>query len=272
MGVKQFFKLPGFVGQKVSITDFAGSRIAIDCMTEIYRAAMGMGKNPLKDSEGRPTAHINILIRLAINMQNADIKPIYVFDNPTPPPEKAVCLAARNINRDNTLVNSNVISDVQLILQYLGMPYMVAPSGCDAEHLCAVLNKTGQVDHILTTDADAFMYGAISILKYEKRQLVQYTLDRFTKATGLDRNGMLRLGACLGTDFCNKSHGIGPKTVVKKCLNVELTPEQQAAIEVFNRPCEVPAIISDADDKPALLDWLETRSFNRARMAKIIGA
>ena len=276
MGIKQFFKL--FNGNEVQLSDLSGSTIAIDAMTEIYRAALGTPNvNTLNAPDGSPTAHINIILLMASKMKRLNIKQIFVFDSEIPPPAKIKELKRRQECKSKTTdkkrsfsVTSEMIKEVKFVIHNLGIDYINTPDGYDAEHICALLNKRGTVDHILTTDADTFIYGGISILKWEKRKLIQYTRDELIKATNLNEEQLLRLGVCMGTDFCDKTPRVGLKTVVKKCVDIDLTNEQKNAILIFKGSPKIPSIILGEMDKTILSCFLELKGFNRKRIEQIL--
>lgn len=52
----------------------------------------------------------------------------------------------------------------QELLKLLGMPVLQAK--WEAEGLCAELNREGWVDACVTPDSDAFLHGAICVVKY----------------------------------------------------------------------------------------------------------
>jgi 5'-3' exonuclease len=276
MGIKQFFKL--FNGNEIQLSDLSGSTIAIDAMTEIYRASLGVPNvNTLNAPDGKPTAHINIILHTVSKMKRLNIKQIFVFDSEIPPPEKIKELKRRQECKSKTTdtkrsfsVTPAMISEVKFVIHNLGVDYINTPDGYDAEHICALLNKHGRVDHILTTDADTFMYGGLSILKWEKRKLIQYTREELIKTTNLNESQLLRLGVCMGTDFCDKTPRVGIKTVVKKCINIELTDDQKNAITIFQGSPDIPSTILGNFDNSTLSYFLELKGFNRKRIEQII--
>ena len=80
MGIKDFSKTFKAVGT-IKWKDKSGETIAIDAMTELYRAALGAKKvATLTDSSGRPTMHINVYFANLIEMQRQSIDQIHVFD------------------------------------------------------------------------------------------------------------------------------------------------------------------------------------------------
>lgn len=272
MGVKDFFKL--FTGRVVNLNTLRGQTIAIDAMTEIYRATLGI-REPLRTTSGKVTTHISVLITIISKYRKAGINQIYVFDGEVPPALKGRELARRRELRRKVLITDNVttevIEDVKKIIRLMGIPYMVAPDGFDAEHICAELNSTNVVDHVLSTDADVFLYGGKSLLKYEKRQLMQYTRADFIAQTGIPDANIVDAAVLLGTDFNAKTKGIGPKSLAARWESVTKTPEQTFAVALFRTKPTLPQVIRHDAQIPALLDWLVTMDFSRVRTQQLLG-
>lgn len=80
MGIKDFSKTFSAV-REVKTKDLAGKKLAIDAMTEIYRAALGAKSvNLLTDASGKPTLHISVILSNIIELQHQGIDQIWVFD------------------------------------------------------------------------------------------------------------------------------------------------------------------------------------------------
>ncbi len=286
MGIKQFFQM--FNGNEITIGSLKGQTIAVDAMTEIYRASIGIGVK-LTDSDGKTTNHINVLLNSIMSFINNDVKLIWVFDSHQPNPHKMNELNRRNRCKDQAeksgkdvfRVTDDILRDVKYLLNGLDVEYIIAPNGFDAEHICAIFNRDGKVDHVLTTDADAFMYGANSVLKYEKRKLINYTRsmikDQLKVITNVDytNDQLLQLGVCMGTDYCEKTKGLGKATVARKCLTAELTSEQKMTIDIFKSSpkqwCHVDTTDTNGpQNRVELFEWLISRSFSRPRMLKLL--
>lgn len=278
MGVKQFFNLfDKSIVNEIKIKELNGKTIAIDCMTEIYRCSLGFkgqsSQSLLTDSNGKSTMHINTIFMTALKFKKAGVTQIYVFDSTVHVKEKEAELKKRSDYREKHnlfSVTSEMIKDIQKLLTLLGISWVITPDGYDAEHLCAKLNISANVDHVLTTDADAFLYGALSILKYEKRKLMNYTVDMFEDSTNIDCNKIPLIGVIMGTDFCEKTSNIGPKTVIKKYNDISLSDCQKEALKVFNRDIKLPTIKCYDSDYKSLTIWLSTLNFNRERLSKLL--
>ena len=262
MGVKNFFKL--FNGVNVNLNNLKGSKIAVDGMIEAYRST----RYTLTDKNGLSTNHINHTIMTVCKFKKFNISLIYVFDS-APVPLKAEELVKRRALKSNKIMTMEMINDIKYVLKHMGVSYIMAPDYYDAEHVCAKLNALGRVDHVLSTDADVFMYGGVSLLKNEKT-LQHYTIESFEKQTGCKQEDVPLLGVILGTDFCEKTPKIGIATVVSKMKDVTLTTEQQKALNHFKSDVQIPDIEIFNPDISTLLDWLEKRNFNRTRFSKIL--
>ena len=271
MGVKDFFKLA--LGTPLSIKDLANTKIAVDAMTEIYRTAFG-GNVVLTDSKGNITSHINALLQTVTQMQKKNIKLIFVFDSPVPNPLKADTLAkrkaSRELNKSHT-VNKSMIDNTKKLLTLLGVDYIIANDGADAEQVCAKLSSDLVVDYIISSDADVFLYGGNNVLKSEKRKLVLYTIDEITTALGINKADIVKAGVLLGTDYCEKTPMVGVKTVSKK-LNTKLTERQLEAYGVFTSTTDY-FIIDNSKNRNLqdLLKWLIELEFSVDRVTKILG-
>ena len=289
MGVKGFFQL--FEGTEAKLkpskkdTDVVpleGTSAAVDTMTELYRSALGTPKlGTLTNSKGEPSAHINIMLQLALKFQKADVDQIYVFDAKVPPELKLAELAKRRVCKDDAIalgqekrsfqVTDKMIEDIKYIFRCIGVKYIDAPDGYDAEHICALMNKEGSVEYVISSDADVFLYGGDAVLKHEKRKLMLYTREDLLNTTGLKDEQVVLLGLHLGCDFCQKTKGVGIKTVVKKCVSLPLTEEQEAAKEqLLSKPVwDKPTIYEE--NREELAQWLISEwDFNSDRVKKML--
>lgn len=225
-------------GSEISVSSLAGSVVAIDALNEIYRAATAI--------PGVELGYLNVIPTCVKKFALAGVRQIWVFDA-APPALKAATLAARKSAPVRVRVTAEMINKVRELLMYAGITCYIAPDGHDAEQICALLNIAGTVDHVVTTDGDAFLYGAKSVIKHRNRLMYQYKSADFAtvhprlvdNATGAVLPGLVKLGVVLGTDFAVKTPGVGPKTVFKKLDSIELTADQKAAVQQFAQDREL---------------------------------
>ncbi|KAL6005563.1 hypothetical protein ACLOJK_006130 [Asimina triloba] len=121
------------------------------------------------------------------------------------------------------------------LLQLLGMPILTAR--CEAEALCAQLNREGEVDACITTDSDAFLYGAKCVIKElrpnSKEPLECYRMTDIEAGLGLKRNQLVAISLLVGNDHDLQGvPGIGVDNAVRL---VRLFPDD----EILNSLCGI---------------------------------
>lgn len=177
-------------------------------------------------------------------------------------------------------VSSSMINDIKFLLDGFGVKWTEAPEGYESEQIAAMLTNYIPNSLVLTSDADALLFGARSILKKNIRtkKYTEYVLSDILSDKDIKMDDLIKVGVVLGSDFAPKTPRVGPKTVLKKLYNIELTLEQNKAVEVFNRKYDVKLLKWSTDKEAfvnnnihALIDWLvECKSFNKNSTIKII--
>lgn len=105
------------------------------------------------------------------------------------------------------------------LLSLLDLPVLTLERG-EAEALAAALNSRGLCDGVLTTDGDAFLFGARRVLKNLEASSVTLSatsvdLLEIKKHTGLDREAFVLLALLLGSDYTSGVRSLGPRKAVK---------------------------------------------------------
>jgi flap endonuclease-1 len=297
MGIRLWFKVFNGAVYCHKDKDFAGKRLGIDVSYEIYRASLGM-KNirELTDKNGVPTVLLNTLLCNVSKYKKLGVRRlIYVFDNPNPNPIKENEINRRKENKQRAVkvivddpegykeerlkfsIMPSMVDDVKKLLTLLGVDWIVAPDGYEAEHLGAALTVDGIIDTFITSDSDTLMFGAASMTRRVKVKTKfiyeEYKLDTVLNTYNITREEMVHLGVVLGSDFAAGTKGVGPKTIFKKGPHILLTEEQERAKEYFLSECNytLDQIQKSSIDKTALVQWLvNDKNFNKARVEKII--
>ncbi|KAF2800671.1 hypothetical protein K505DRAFT_370111 [Melanomma pulvis-pyrius CBS 109.77] len=179
-------------------------RIAIDVSIWLFQiqASKG-GTNP-----ALRTFYYRLLRIIALS-----IHPIFVFDGPNKPPFK------RNRRTGPTVASIPEFLAKQLLKQF-GFPIHLAPGEAEAE--CALLQREGIVDAVLSEDVDTMMFGSgITIRNWSPEQKSAKTPTHVnvydavkTKngPSGLDREGMILIALMSGGDYVPEGiPGCGPK-------------------------------------------------------------
>ena len=175
------------------------------------------------------------------------IQPLFVFDGPNKPPFK------RN-KRTGTNVASIPEYLAKELLKKFGLPYHLAPGEAEAE--CALLQREGLVDVVLSEDVDTLMFGSGKTMRnWSSNQTSRkipthvnlYDAETIKSTSGgMDRYGMVLVALMSGGDYVPQGiAGCGPKTAC------------EAARAGFGHElCQIPR-----KDKAALGVWREKLSF-----------
>ncbi|QSZ29517.1 hypothetical protein DSL72_004031 [Monilinia vaccinii-corymbosi] len=188
---------------KISIEKFEKTgvplRIAIDISIWNFQIQAGQGgTNP-----ALRTLYYRLLRLLSISVQ-----PLFVFDGPHKPPVKR----NKQTGRGGASVPDLMTKE---LLKLFGFAYHTAPGEAEAE--CALLQREGIVDAVLSEDVDTLMFGSgLTFRNWSSENKsgagtpthVNAYDAKATKAgkSGLDREGMILVALMSGGDY--KTEGI----------------------------------------------------------------
>ncbi|KAL8745316.1 MAG: hypothetical protein Q9184_007891, partial [Pyrenodesmia sp. 2 TL-2023] len=169
-------------------------RIAIDASIWHFQTQSGQG--------GSNPALRTLYYRL-IRLLSLSIRPLFVFDGANKPPFK------RNVKTGNLGAQLPNFITKQL-LNLFGFPYHTAPGEAEAE--CALLQKEGIVDAVLSEDVDTMMFGCTVHLRNWSSENVRgnkspthvnlYRAEATKQGkSGLDSNGMILVALMSGGDY-----------------------------------------------------------------------
>uniref|UniRef100_M1BFC7 Flap endonuclease GEN-like 1 n=1 Tax=Solanum tuberosum TaxID=4113 RepID=M1BFC7_SOLTU len=104
------------------------------------------------------------------------------------------------------------------LLELLGVPVLKAKG--EAEALCAQLNREGLVDACITSDSDAFLFGANCVIKNMQPNSNEpfecYHISDIESGLGLRRNQLISISLLVGNDHnLTGVPGIGIETAVR---------------------------------------------------------
>ena len=141
------------------------------------------------------------------------IHPLFVFDGPNKPPFK------RNKRTGQSVASIPEFLAKQLLKQF-GLPFHIAPGEAEAE--CALLQKKGVVDAVMSEDVDTLMFGSGLTLRnwsYEghtrtRTHVNLYDAEKTKQGkSGLDSEGMILVALMSGGDYTPEGiPGCGHKT------------------------------------------------------------
>lgn len=304
MGIKNFFKIInknsrsdygnesiGEMGERVELEDMKGERLAIDVSNMIYQAILAMQfVNTLTDTQGRPTAHILTIFNKVLQMKKFGIDQVWVFDSPHVNPLKTEELQKRRKRREKSKndkvqfqMTSEHVEDIKELLQHMGVSYIIAPEGIEAEQYGAVLTA-GSIEerycqYMISGDSDVLLFGGNLLRPISKRQsedgkphYMAYDVNMIMEEMDLDRDKLVKMGLAMGSDFAEKTPRLGAKTVHAKARydKIPLTIEQEVAYNYFMSEVELGEadMVENQYNREELLLFLERRGFTRERYEK----
>ncbi|KAL7121236.1 hypothetical protein ACP275_02G170800 [Erythranthe tilingii] len=179
--------------------------------------------------------HIRLTFFRTVNLfSKFGAYPVFVLDG-TPSPLKSRARIARffrssgielssfpeaeeGVSVERNKAFTKCIQECVELLELLGMPVLRAKG--EAEALCAQLNRQGHVDACITSDSDAFLYGARCVIKRiqpsSKEPFECYNISDIETGLGLERNHLIAISLLVGNDHdLNGITGIGIDTAVR---------------------------------------------------------
>ena len=199
--------------------------------------------------------------------------------------DKSLEAQKNSLEKQTFSLNKEMIQDIKFILNCLNINYVEAPAGYEGEQIASYLSATNQIDAVYSSDTDPIAFGAKVLLRknprdkkiyeYTQKDIINQIKDQLESKTTLD--DVRKICVILGTDFSPKTPKIGPKTVIKKFKDIELTIEQKKALDVFKKIPSDNIKSNNINAQPfknakikLLLDWLvDERSFSKTRMIKL---
>jgi flap endonuclease-1 len=253
MGV---FLTPIIAREPTSLEALRGRTIAVDGNLELYQFLSIMRTpdgQPLQDSRGRITSHLNGLIfRTTRLIVDYGIRPIFVFDGPPPELkreeirkriearersqreyEAAIAAGDRATAWSKAVMTSRLtrpmVEEAQTLLTLLGISWMRAPSEGEAQ--AAFLARRGTAWAAGSKDYDSLLFGSPRLVrflavgsskflpkmgrsKYVPPEMID--LDQNLANLKLTREQLIDVAILVGTDFNPGVRGIGPKTAVRR--------------------------------------------------------
>ncbi|KAI4216191.1 MAG: hypothetical protein LQ351_001201 [Letrouitia transgressa] len=201
MGIPGVFDQIG-PGERIAVTQISIEhlerkgrpfRIAVDASIWSFQNRSGKGGSNPTDR----TLYYRLLRLLSCSIQ-----PLFVFDGQNKPPVK------RNVEVGTWKQHPSELQTKKL-LDLFGIPYINAPGEAEAE--CALLQKKGIVDAVLSEDVDTMMFGCTLQLRNWSMEgsrsnkipthVNVYQADKTKARSGLDSEAMILIALMSGGDY-----------------------------------------------------------------------
>jgi len=244
--------------KEIEIKELSGKKIAIDSFNWLYQflsIIRGYDGKPLMDSKGRVTSHLSGFFYRSLNLIEAGIRPIYVFDGKPPEFKKAEAEArhearkkaheewvaaleaeaydeAKKFAKRAVFLNKEMIEGAKELLAVMGFPVVQAPS--EGEALCSVMVKNKDAWATASQDYDSLLFGSTRLIrnlsvsgkrKYQKTEWTTVNpellvLKDVLSELEITHDQLIILGILIGTDYNPGGiHGIGPKKALELIKN-----------------------------------------------------
>lgn len=245
-----------FKRREIELSDLKGKIIAIDAYNTLYQFLSIIRQRdgtPLVDSHGEITSHLSGILYRTTNLIEAGIKPAFVFDG-EPPEFKSVTIEERKKVRSearerweeakaegswdafkhaqaSSYIKGNMVEDAKILLGFMGIPFVQAPSEGEAQAAFMVQNNDAYA--VGSQDYDALLFGSPVVVRNlavtGKRKLPGkgvyvevkpeiMELETNLAALGITREQLVDIGLLIGTDYNEGIKGIGPKKALKLIL------------------------------------------------------
>jgi len=266
MGVQISSIIPS---KEIELTDLSGKKIAIDAFNIIYSFLSiirdRMTGEPLKDHHGNITSHLSGLLYRTVNLIEAGISPVFVFDGAYPEFKKKTIEEREKVREEArrkweeavrkgekaikyaqaaSKMDEKILESSKEILELMGIPWIQAPSEGEAQ--CSELCKRNKVFATGSQDADSLLFGSPRIVRNlsisgrkklpgkevyveVKPQLIE--LQNVLKALDINREQLIMIGLLIGTDYNEGVAGVGPKTALKLVKEHKTLEKLLSAVE-----------------------------------------
>ncbi len=239
--------------REVDLEYFSGKRVAFDAYNMLYQFLTTIRDKVtgecLRDSKGRITSHLSGLFYRTVNLVEAGLKPVFVFDG-EPPSFKKRTLEERRETKEiakkkweealergeeaktyaqaAAVLTEEMVEDAKELLNAMGLPWIVAKSEGEAQ--CSYLCMKGIVDFSASQDYDSLLFGSPRLARnlsitgrrklprkevYVEIKPEVIELEEVLKEHGITREQLVMVAMLVGTDYNKGISGVGPKTALK---------------------------------------------------------
>ncbi|KAI9281147.1 PIN domain-like protein [Sporodiniella umbellata] len=212
MGISELWKLidPGhkqFSLEQIASDQFnkkkgKGLRVAIDIALWIFQVKTSVAESSVAGDQSQLRA---IFFRLC-RLHELGIRPVFVFDGSNRPSYKRKKLISTEP------IASSFRSNLILLIKQFNFSIWNAHGDAEAE--CAVLQRLGLVDLVITGDSDVFLFGAGRVMRHwpsKRNELIPcYDMKWIEEATDLDRSDLILIALLRGSDYDSQgTQGVG---------------------------------------------------------------
>lgn len=239
---------------QTTLKENAGITVSVDGYNIMYQFLSSIRQpdgTPLMDTRGRVTSHLSGVFYRTINLLEAGIRPVYVFDG-KPSELKNRTIEARimmkekaraeleearaegdearirSLSARTSSLTRGMVEEAITLLGYMGIPSVVAPSEGEAQ--ASMMSRNGVVDGVISQDYDCLMFGAPKVFRnftlFGRRKVPgrnmyinvspEYlNLQENLASLDITHEQLIHIGILVGTDFNRGVPKVGAKTALK---------------------------------------------------------
>lgn len=239
---------------QTTLREHSGITVSVDGYNIMYQFLSSIRQpdgTPLQDSRGRVTSHLSGIFYRSINMMEAGIRPVFVFDG-KPSELKNRTIEARILMKEKAKIEleearaagdeervrslsartshltRDMVREAQTLLDYMGIPNLTAPSEGEAQ--ASMMSHLGMVDGVVSQDYDCLLFGAKRVFRnftfFGRRKVpgrnmyINVSPEYLDLAENLEylklsRDELIQIGIMVGTDFNKGLPRVGAKTALK---------------------------------------------------------
>jgi flap endonuclease-1 len=267
MGIKKLLKFLNNYDNIVNcknISDYKGTKIAIDISLLIYQIIIGVRNTgtDIINNKGNRVTHILGLFNKIIFLLKNSIIPVFIFDG-KPSKLKNQTLYQRRKTKQTYITKLNEttnekekikylkktvsigkkeLDECRELLELMGIPYINAPEEADSQ--CAYLAKNGFVDAVYSDDMDILTFGSPIIIKNLislKNKPIELNLNNILEKLNLSYDEFIDFCILLGCDYSNGISNINYNIIYEYYMrnkNIEDTLKSLKANN-FNVPVQL---------------------------------
>ena len=200
MGIKGLNKFLKDYAKPVTLNEYRNKTFAIDVSIYIYKFKYGV--NSTKQFVNRFRYQVN-------QFEKTNIKPIYVFDGPSPILKKGT-QESRKKTQNPIVVTKEDITELKNYFDECGILYITAPS--EAEKFCSYMTKVNENCVIFSNDMDSLVFGCTTLLTSSKEGFFEYNTKEILNKLELTSEEFIDLAIASGSDYFPVGvPGLGPK-------------------------------------------------------------
>ncbi|CDS04155.1 hypothetical protein LRAMOSA07110 [Lichtheimia ramosa] len=206
MGVSKLWEVIDPAKRSYTLEEISADRTNRDSRHQLFIAIdIALWVFQANSAKGGRRPHLRLMFYRFCRLFELGIRAVLVFDGPNRPSFK------RDREISTLPYNSELRRTVITLAKLFN--FFVWHANGEAEAECAVLERLGFVDMVMTGDVDAFLFGAKRLIRQwpTKRYspIPCYDMSWITDTTGLDRSDMILIALLRGSDYHHGGERVG---------------------------------------------------------------